>query len=348
MTDDIIFETRGKVALVTLNRPRALNSLTHDMCSKLDQHLIAWESDADIHAVVIRGEGEKAFCAGGDIKTLYDGGPVNASAAVAFFHDEYLCNSRLAHFSKPYISFLDGIVMGGGFGVSVHGSHRIATEKSMFAMPETGIGLIPDVGGSYFLSRCPGSIGMYLGLTGARLKAADMIYAGVATSFVASEKLNALLDELAGAGSLDHNSVDAIIAKYAGEPGPAPIADMRALIDRTFNKGTVEEIVEALSADGSDEALKMHKILGLKSPTSMKLTCRQLHEGANKNFNEGMVMEFRIVNRIMLGHDFYEGVRAVIVDKDNQPNWQPDSLGQISDADIDVYFRPLETDIVFA
>lgn len=346
MTDDaeILFDSVKGIGYVILNRPKALNALTHNMCVRLDERLQAWGAASDIKAVIIEGAGEKAFCAGGDIRVVHESGKGDGVEARRFFADEYIMNARLAHFPKPYIALLDGIVMGGGVGVSVHGSHRIVTERTLFAMPETAIGLIPDVGGSYFMPRLPGELGMYLGLTGARLKAADTLYAQIGTHYVPSDKISALKVALQDAAIKNGKDVDAILGKFTADAGAATLPDIRAKVDQIFAAATVEDIIIGLTDDGSEWAIKARDGLLTKSPTSCKLTFRQLREGAKLDFNDGMRMEYRIVCHIMQGHDFFEGVRAVLIDKDHAPKWQPARLEDVSDADIAKYFEPLGED----
>ena len=339
MEEEIRFEVRGHLGIVILNRPKALNALTHDMCRKLDVKLKTWANDASIHAVVIEGEGEKAFCAGGDIRALYDLGTAGDPTILDFYRDEYHLNSRIAHYKKPYIALIDGIVMGGGVGVSVHGSHRIVGDRTLFAMPETGIGLFPDVGGSYFLPRCPGKIGMYLALTGARLKAADLVYIGVATTYVPSDRMQDLVAALAA--SPIACKVDSVIKSFAKDPGSPPLAAHRDVIDRCFAGDSVEAILAALQVESSEWALKTRDILLTKSPTSLKITYRQIVEGGTKDFDDCMRMEYRMVNTVAKGVDFFEGVRALIIDKDNQPKWQPADLKGVKAADVEAYFAPL-------
>ncbi len=342
---EIIFEQKGQLGVITLNRPKALNALTHEMAIALDEQLQAWAADDGIQAALIKGTGEKSFCAGGDIVKLYNEGKAGGDYPARFYHDEYLCNARVKHFPKPYIAFIDGIVMGGGVGVSVHGSHRIATERTMFAMPESGIGLFPDVGGTYFLPRCPGEIGMYLGLTGARLKAADTIFAGVANAYINSANLDGLEQSL---GSMTfsadpHGDVAQLIAVYEERPEGTALKDLSAKIDQHFAFDSVEEILESLDSDADEWAAKTAKGLRSKSPTSMKVTCRQIREGATRDFDDCMKLEWRLVNRIIKGTDFYEGTRAVVIDKDQSPVWSPASLDAVSKEDIDVYFSPLDS-----
>ncbi|HKD21493.1 MAG TPA: enoyl-CoA hydratase/isomerase family protein [Rhizomicrobium sp.] len=333
---EVLFERRGAVGLITLNRPKALNALTHGMCIAMKSQLDAWKEDDKVGCIVIRGNGDRAFCAGGDIRSLYELGKAGDPRARDFYHDEYILNAAIKHYPKPYIAMIHGIVMGGGVGVSVHGSARVANETSTFAMPETGIGLFPDVGGSFFLPRAPGEIGMYLALTGARLKAADCVYAGVATHFVPSEQWGNLV-ELFAAGK----SPVAAIESVAQKPTDAPLAARRSEIDRLFGGASVETILSALDKDGSEWAAETAKTIRAKSPTATKLAFRQIREGKKLDFDDCMRMEFRMVSRVVAGHDFYEGVRATIIDKDQSPKWQPSRLEDVSDKDIDAYFAPL-------
>jgi len=341
---DILFEQKGALGVVLLSRPKALNALTHEMALALDAKLIEWADDASISAVLIKGAGEKAFCAGGDIVKLYNEGKAGGDYPYRFYHDEYVCNARISHFPKPYVAFIDGIVMGGGVGVSVHGSHRIATERTMFAMPESGIGLFPDVGGTYFLPRCPGESGMYLGLTGNRLKAADTLYAGIATAYVNSADLAGLEASLASMTfSADpHGDINQLISVYADNAGEAKLKVDQANIDQHFGFDTVEEVFASLEADDGEWASKTLVTLRLKSPTSLKIICKQIREGASRNIDECMQLEWRMVNRIVKGVDFYEGTRAVLIDKDQSPAWSPAALEDISKEDVESYFLPLE------
>ena len=338
---EILFEARGGLAVVTLNRPKALNTLTWDMILTLHPRLQAWAEDDRIGALVIRASGSRAFCAGGDIRIIWqqirDGGELPR----LFFRKEYALNHDIHRFPKPYIAFLDGIVMGGGVGLSVHGSHRIATENTLFAMPETGIGLFPDVGGTYFLPRLPGRLGLFLGLTGARLKAADCLYAGVATHYVESARLDDLVAALAGTRIEGVATVDAAIAQFAGDPGPAPLAEQREAIDRCFAAESVEAILAALRAEAKPWADKLVGLMEKASPTALKLAFRQIHEGEGLSFAEAMTLEYRLSQACMYGHDFPEGVRALIIDKDNAPRWRPASLAEVEPEAIEACFQPL-------
>ncbi|MBL6938452.1 MAG: enoyl-CoA hydratase/isomerase family protein [Alphaproteobacteria bacterium] len=333
---EILFERRGVAAIVTLNRPQALNALTHGMAVALHAQLKDWAADDAVKCVLVEGAGERAFCAGGDIRTLYDSGKAGTPYAVEFYRDEYLLNAYIKHYPKPYIALIRGIVMGGGVGVSVHGSHRIADESTLFAMPETGIGLFPDVGGSFFLPRLPGEIGMYLALTGARLKTADALYAGVATHYVPAKQRETLIEKLCGG-----ESVAVALRELAEDAPEAPMAAHREKIDVAFAAHAVDGVLERLERDGSDWALDAAKQIRGKSPTATRLAFRQLRKGTNLSFDGCMRMEFRMVNRVIAGHDFYEGVRATIIDKDGKPKWKPATLAEVPEADIDHYFLPL-------
>jgi enoyl-CoA hydratase len=336
VTDDVLFEKRGAVGLITLNRPKALNALTRDMALAMKAELDLWAHDDAVKAVIAQGAGEKAFCAGGDIRSLYESGKAGTPYALEFYRDEYLLDATIKHYPKPYIALISGIVMGGGVGVSVHGSARIADETTMFAMPETGIGLFPDVGGSFFLPRCPGQVGMYLALTGARLKTADCLYAGIATHFVPRAKRDELIARLADERGFEDLHEDV----------PGTFLDThRNSIDAIFGQASIEEMFAALDADHTDWSRDTAKTIRAKSPTSTKLTFRQLREGAKLSFDDCMRMEYRMVQGIVAGHDFYEGVRATIIDKDATPRWQPADLSAVSAADIDAYFAPMKNEL---
>lgn len=340
MTSHIEFSVRNGVGTILLNRPQALNALTHDMCVPLEQHLRSWATDPGIKSVIIKAAGEKAFCAGGDIRKLAERGPEGAEYRKRFWYDEYRCNTVIGEFPKPFIALVDGIFMGGGVGLSVHGSHRVISEFATFAMPETGIGLFPDVGGTYFLPRCPGETGLYLGLTGARLKGADILAAGVATHFVPRERLAGLEQALVDAGPGSKAEVDAVVERFAAVAGPSALADVRPQIDRLFSGTTMAEVMAALEADagfGAEQA----RIIRTKSPTSIKLTFAQLRRGKSLSLRDCMRLEWRICNHVAAGNDFYEGVRAVIIDKDHRPNWRPATLEQVSEAEIEAYFSPV-------
>ncbi len=340
---DILMEVGGSVATVTLNRPKALNALTLEMIRRFDPRLQEWAADPRIHAIVVEGAGERAFCAGGDVRALYDAGRAGGRLPADFYREEYTLNHHIHRLGKPYVALMDGITMGGGVGVSVHGSHRVASERTTFAMPETGIGLFPDVGGSYFLPRLPGAIGMYLALTGARLGAADCLYAGIATHYVDSARLDGLKGALARAdwSGAPNAVVDRALDGFREDPGAPPLAADRDAIDRCFAGESVADIVAALEETGTDWAARQLETLAAKSPTSLKVTFRQIRAGGSMGFAEVLKMEYRLTQGCMAGHDFYEGVRAAVIDKDRAPKWRPPTLDQVSGAAVDAYFAPL-------
>ncbi len=346
---EVVFAVEAGVGRILLNRPKALNALTLDKIRETHRQLEAWAADDAVHCVVIEGAGEKAFCAGGDIRRLWEANRDAEDTYIrAFFGDEYRLNRLIKTYAKPFIALMDGITMGGGVGVSIHGSHRVATERTVFAMPETGIGLLPDVGGTYFLPRLPGKIGMYLALTGARLKAADCYHTGLATHYVPSARRDELLQALSKAesdrGNADEmqTAVTCILDMFHEEPGAAPIERQAEQIDRCFGGGSVEEIVEALTADGSDWAVKQLEAIAGKSPTATKVAFRQMQIGTQLDFDRCMRTEFRVSTRLAHTGDFAEGVRAIIIDKDNAPKWDPADISAIAGDTVDGFFAPLE------
>ena len=301
------------------------------MARRLDAQLQEWADDDRVRQVVVEGAGDRAFCAGGDVRDLYEavarpGDPLIA----AFYRGEYTLNNRIKGYGKPYVALIDGVVMGGGVGVAIHGSHRVVTENALFAMPETGIGLFPDVGGTWFLPRMPGEIGLYLGLTGARLRAADTLYCGVATHYIPRARLAGM-----------DGSADAL-ERLADDPGEPPLAGQRESIDRCFAGDSVDAIIAVLRSEGDEWADKTLAVLATKSPTSLKVAFRQIREGASLDFAAAMRLEYRLAQRFCAGHDFREGVRAVIIEKDQKPQWQPPDLDAVSESDVDAYFAPLD------
>ncbi|MEX0644091.1 MAG: enoyl-CoA hydratase/isomerase family protein [Parvularculaceae bacterium] len=344
MTQDILFDRVGEWGVITLNRPEALNALTWGMVEAMRAQLIKWERDLKVQAVLIKGAGDKAFCAGGDIRWLYDHARKDPKHACGFFREEYRTNAAIHHFTKPYVALIDGVVMGGGVGVSAHGDFRVAGDRTNFAMPETAIGLFPDVGGSYFLSRLHDGLGLYLALTGARAKAADCMAAGIATHYTPTEKMAeleaALLER--SFGSHAHADIEAVLDAHAGDPGHAPLNDVRQAIARLFTGfDRLEDLMHAIEENDGVFAIDTLATLAKMSPTSMKIAFEQLKRGHEMDFDHVMQMEFRIVRRVMEGHDFFEGVRAQIIDKDRNPKWKPGSLAGVSDAEIEKYFAPL-------
>jgi enoyl-CoA hydratase len=310
------------------------------MVREMRRALDTWEQDPAVTRVVVQGAGEKAFCAGGDIRQLTEDLKAGKrEEALAFWREEYQLNIRIKRYPKPYISLIDGIVMGGGVGVSLHGSHRVAGERYLFAMPEVGIGFFPDVGATYALPRLPGQTGMYLALTGERVKRADAVMLGLATHSVASESIPGLREAL-----IAGEPVEEALSRAAADPGPAPLGAHRGVIDACFSEESVAAILQRLdkaAEQGSDFAAKTAAGMRAKSPTSMNLAFEQVRRGAALDFEDAMKVEVRIVSRIGDGHDFYEGVRAVIIDKDNQPRWQPASLEELDPVVIERHFASL-------
>jgi enoyl-CoA hydratase len=352
-SDDILFGRDGGVGTVTLNRPQALNAFTLGMYRRFDPVLGGWAEDPAVHAVVIRGAGERAFCAGGDVRAIAEAGRGIAgdpALTSVFFAEEYRLIRRIHRLAKPYIAIIDGITMGGGAGVSVNGAWRIATERTMLAMPETGIGLFPDVGATRFLNLAPGHIGRYLALTGARLGPSDSLYCGFATHFVMRERVTALVEGLVHMrwlGGEERAQVEGALAAVTGDPGTPPLAARRAAIDRCFAPGTVEGVLDALAREAAEEgadgewAAETRAGLLKKSPTSLKITLRQLILGEGYDIEAALALEYRLTQHFMQGHDFYEGVRAALIDKDQSPRWDPPTLAEVTDPIIDGYFAPL-------
>ena len=340
MSEETLVARDGGLGRLTLNRPQALHALTTVMCSTCITVLSDWRRDPAVQAVLIDHSGERGFCAGGDIRMLADSGASDGRLARAFFFTEYRLNHLLFSYPKPVIAVMDGITMGGGVGLSAPARYRLATERTTFAMPETGIGLFPDVGGGWFLPRLPGRIGLWLALTGARIKAADCLHAGLATHHVPSERLPELKVRLAE----NPSDIEALLAQFHVDPGPAPLLAHRAELDDAFGQGSVEAILAALEA-GSDWARAQALALRTKSPQTLKVAFRQLALGlAAPDFAANMAMEYRIGARVVQRHDFLEGVRAVIVDKDNAPKWDPATLEGVGEDLLDAIFAPLPAD----
>ncbi|HEY6981515.1 enoyl-CoA hydratase/isomerase family protein [Reyranella sp.] len=350
---EILFEVKDGLGVITLNRPKALNSLSHRMILEMERVLPRWEKDDAIKAVILRGAGDRAFCAGGDVTGLYREMRDNPSGTTRrdFFRDEYIVNRRIYRFAKPWISMIDGIDMGGGVGLSVHGTHSIATEKFLFAMPETTIGLFPDVGGGYFLSRLPGALGTFLALTSHRLKAADAVWAGIVQAHVPSAKLGELQAALAAAdlsGPDGNRKVDKIVGRFAEDPGVPALPALMQDIDRCFSAESLSEIVAKLKKRHGEWADRQLAALMKLSPTSMAITLEQLRRCANRSFEDTMTIEYRMSQRCMQeGHDFFEGVRALLIDKDQKPKWNPSNIEGVTQAMVDEHFKPVSNDLFF-
>ncbi len=344
---EILFERRGRAGIVTLNRPKALNALSLGMVRQMHPQLAAWAEDEAVAHVVIRAAGEKAFCAGGDIRQLREWGLADDPAVIDFYREEYRLNTFIKRYPKPYVALIDGIVMGGGVGLSVHGSHRIAGARTIFAMPEAGIGFFPDVGATWFLPRLPGFSGTWLALTGARLGQADIAWCGIATQCLAAGRFDEVVDALAAA-----DRIEPVLAAFADAPqGEAALPALMPVIDRCFSGDTLAEILGRLDAEQGEHAgwaAAQAETIRTRSPTSLAIALRQMREGVALDFEECMRTEFRIVNRVVKGRDFFEGVRAVIVDKDNAPRWQPSRVEDVEPSAIDAYFAPLGEELDLA
>ncbi|MEM9094076.1 MAG: enoyl-CoA hydratase/isomerase family protein [Pseudomonadota bacterium] len=352
---DILFERRGALGLVTLNRPQALNALTHDMVLRLERQIDEWAGDEAVATVAIQGAGDKAFCAGGDIRALYDAGKLDGRNNFPFYADEYRVNTKIKRYPKPYISLMDGVVMGGGVGVSIHGAWRVATERTVFAMPETGIGLFPDVGGTFFLPRLPGRLGVWLGLTGSRLKSIDTVTAGVCDIAIHSSDIPLIVEALAeGAtlaelrkgphvhrdGELDYA---AVLQPGVSDGALTPQLDTGhvRMVEDLFSAPSLGQLLEKLAAAQTDWAGKQRAAILTKSPFCTALAFRQIQEGAALEFEDCMRLEYRLARACMTHPDFYEGVRAVIIDKDNAPVWSPAALNHVTTEMVDAAFAPL-------
>uniref|UniRef100_A0A671T8W9 3-hydroxyisobutyryl-CoA hydrolase n=1 Tax=Sinocyclocheilus anshuiensis TaxID=1608454 RepID=A0A671T8W9_9TELE len=344
---EVLFENVGNAGVITLNRPKALNALNLTMIRHIYPQLKKWDKDSETDLVIIKGAGEKAFCAGGDIRAVTEAGKAGDSLAQDFFREEYILNNTIGTYQKPYVALIDGITMGGGVGLSVHGRFRVATEKTLFAMPETGIGLFPDVGGGYFLPRRQGKLGLFLALTGFRLKGRDVQRIGLATHFVQSDKIASLEKDLVDLKSPSNSDVAQLLDSYQEQSSldaekPFVLQEQTEAIDRLFSAGSVEEIMENLKKDGSAFALKQTETLSKMSPTSLKLTFRQIQEGARMSLQEVLVMEYRLSQACMCITDrFFPSLLAVLIDKDQSPKWKPSTLSEVSEQAIEECFSSL-------
>lgn len=340
MNEDIKSGVIGNLGRITLDRPEALNALTQTMCEKITRLLVKWENNPEIGAVVMDGAGDRAFCAGGDVILLHDSGRAGDDRAENFWRTEYALNELIYRYAKPYITLIDGIVMGGGVGLSVHGRYRIAGDATYFAMPETGIGYFPDVGGTYFLPRLGMEIGQWLGLTGARLKTAQACALGIANAYVPTDQHGALIDALAGAG-LDgsYTAVQDILNRFVRTPpeaGPVPDAV------KAFGAGTVPKILAKLDAHDSEWAEAQAAALRKKSPLALCVTHKALLKGAELNFRDVMRMELDISTGFLKTRDFYEGIRAQLIDKDRNPEWSHADVSDVTHGQIEKLFQSIE------
>ena len=347
MSEDLVFEQRGAVGLVTLTRGHAMNALTHRMVLDLTAALDRWETDPNIAHIVVRSGDERAFSAGGDIRALYDAGLAakrgDGAKPLQFFADEYRLNIRIRSYPKPYIALIDGIVMGGGVGISVNGSHRVAGGNIGFAMPEVGIGFFPDVGATWFLPRLPGETGTWLALTGARIGLADCLWSGIATHAAPGERFDDLIEMLTSS-----DDADAVLGTVSQAPADPSTAEVhQAEISRIFSGDDLLAIRDRLAKSAGHspwpDAERAAKNFARMSPTSQHIALRQMRFGAGRDFAACMAMEYRIVSRVLDGVDFYEGVRAQLIDKDRNPVWNPAEVSDVTAADIDRYFAPMQT-----
>ena len=335
---EIIARVEGRTGRLTLNRPKALHALTEAMCRAITGALLAWREDGAIDMILIDHAGERGFCAGGDIRAMAAHGAGDKAAGAGFFLHEYRMNALLEAYPKPIVAVMDGVTMGGGVGLSVYARWRVATERTVFAMPETGIGLFPDIGAGWFLARLPGETGTWLALTGARLKAADCLHLNLCTHHVPSGRLDRLKEALLA----NPQEARRILARFHDDPGPAPLAGKQAALDAVFQHDSVQAIMSALQA-GSSWAREQAAILQAKSPTSMAVALR-LVRGARQRptFVSEMIVEYRLACRMISRRDFQEGVRAVVIDKDNEPEWRPGRLEDVTDAQLDALFAPFD------
>ena len=337
MTDEIQYRVIGNLGHITLNRPKALNALTYAMCEKITELLLEWQDNSEIGAVLIDGAGDRAFCAGGDVILLHDSGKAGDSRAEEFWRIEYALNELIHCYSKPYISLIDGFVMGGGVGLSVHGKYRVAGDATIFAMPETGIGYFPDVGGTFFLPRLGMSVGQWLGLTGARLNVGQTCDIGIANLYVPTDKHSDLIEAL-GMADLDgtDSRVNKVLEAFSHVP-PAHDAIPKAI--KAFNCGSVPEILLSLDRDNSEWAAKQAKNIRRKSPIAMCVTFEALKRGINMTFRQVMTQELDISLNFLRTQDFYEGIRSQLIDKDRNPKWSHSSVDEVSSAQVEQLFR---------
>jgi enoyl-CoA hydratase len=340
--DEVLVRVVGGVGFVTLNRPRAINSLTWPMVTAMAAALKTWAEDPAVTAVVLAGAGERGLCAGGDVVAIYHSAKADGAEARRFWYDEYLLNAQIGGFGKPYVSLMDGIVMGGGVGVGAHANTRVVTDTTKMAMPEVGIGFIPDVGGTYLLSRSPGRLGLHAALTGAPFSGADAIALGFADHFVPHTTLEAFTAAIIADG------VDRALAAHAIEPPPSQLAAHRDWIDECYSHGTVAQIVDALARHDSPDANAAAELIGTRSPIACAVTLQAVRRaGQLATLQDVLVQEFRVSCASLRSHDLVEGIRAQLVDKDRNPQWSPATLAEVTAADIESYFVPAEPDLTF-
>lgn len=338
-TDDIIIRQEGRAGRITLNRPQALNALTYPQIGQISAALEAWRADDGIALVILDGAGDRALCAGGDVLSLYETRDDGGQFASRFWWDEYHLNAMIARYPKPYVALQDGIVMGGGIGLSAHASHRVVTERSMLAMPETGIGLVPDVGGMWLLAHAPGHFGEYLGLLGERMNAGDALLMEFADTCVQSDALDDLISALVAP---DGDPVGVTIAHFAAAPPPPVLAARQDSVDDIFALGSVEEIIATLAVGTEDWQTKAFKTAGQRSPLALKLTLAAVRQARDMtSLEDSLNLEYRLVTRLFRHGEFIEGIRALLIDKDKAPKWSPPTLEEVSKEMIASFLAPL-------
>nr|WP_296775228.1 enoyl-CoA hydratase/isomerase family protein [Rhodococcus sp. (in: high G+C Gram-positive bacteria)] len=333
---EVLFDVRGGVGRITLNRPKAINALNHSMVLEIAPQLDAWAADDTIETVLLVGSGERGLCAGGDIVSIYHDAKEGGNASKVFWRDEYVLNAAIARFPKPYVAIMDGVVMGGGVGLSAHANTRIVTERSKIAMPEVGIGFVPDVGGTYLLARAPGELGTHLGLTTARMDGADAIAAGFADHYMPAGNLEKFYD------ALESGSLPDALTEFTEEAPASSLESSHGWIDEFYAADTVEEILEGLRGSGIADAEKAAADIESKSPVSLKVTLRSLRSAAKaSSLEEVLNEEYRVSSASLDSHDLVEGIRAQVVEKDRNPKWSPATLADVTAADVDRYFESL-------
>ena len=343
---DLIARREGSVGVIRLNRPKAINAVTLEMFRDIDKALVQFEADPAVGLILLEGAGERGLCAGGDIRALYDSSQVKGDLGKILWREEYILNARIAKFAKPYVAFMDGIVMGGGVGLSAHGRHRVVTEKTKLAMPEVGLGFFPDVGGTWLLSRSPGEIGTYFGLTGQTMNGPDAVYARFADAVVASGRLAALREKLVNlSAGVNSAEVKAVIDGFATGETSGPVAAMQPQIDRWFAHDRMQDIIAALQRDGSELAQSTLKTLNEKSPRGMVVALKLLRLArTSSSLEQCLVREYRAALEVFASDDFREGVRAAVIDKDRNPRWSPPAIEDVTPEMVAPYFAEIGAD----
>lgn len=335
---EVLFEKRGHLGVITLNRPKAVNALTAAMVAAMLEQLTAWADDDGVATVLVHGAGERGLCAGGDIVAIYRDILGGGTETADFWQTEYRLNSLIAAYPKPYVALMDGLVLGGGVGISAHGSVRVVTERTRTGMPETTIGFVPDVGGTWLLARSPGEAGTHAAVTGAHLTGADALFLGLADHFVPSEKLPQLV------AALEHESAEAAVVRFAQEPPPSPLEGQRDWIDTCYASDDAEDILRrlrTLDTEAGGEPAQAAATIETKSPTAVKVTLEALRRSRSLTLDEALAQEYRVGRRFLAAPDFREGIRAQVVDKDRTPRWKPATLHEVRTADVEQFFAPL-------